>query len=297
VKFTPYSIHQISVTGDYAIVVLGPVEIDFLGTGVSKCLSCETHDKLSKDPTMIYVFSLLSTDPEEKPITIPIPPPDNFFVFHHINAILHDDGHNMDLDMCVYFTMNNIATNHVLGNLKDMYSPATRDGLIANCDAIRRVSFDIKAKIVTKSQDFSITDAHSNSYRIELASPNPNLFGKPYCYIYAPTNHMLGSSRYEDMGILKVDLCVAQQINAQLIVQGTPTVVSSWSERGVYLGEPLFVPNPQSTTEDDGVVLVLGRNGTSKSVLLILDAKDLTLRSKILAPFPLMFETHGRFIA
>ena len=228
---------------------------------------------------------------------ISIPPPDNFFTFHHINAILHDDGHMVDLDMCIYFTVDNIVTDYVLGNLGDMYSPDTRDGLTENCDAIRRVSIDLNTKMTT-FQDFAITDANGISYRLELVSLNPKHLGKPYCYIYAPTSHIYGSSRYEDMGILKVDLCTAERLNSKFLPTGTPTVVSSWSQEGVYVGEPLFVPNPQGSLEDDGVVLVMGRNGTTQeSVLLILNAKDLTLKSKAHAPFPLMFEFHGRFIS
>ena len=64
----------------------------------------------------------------------------------------------------------------------------------------------------------------------------------------------------------------------------------------MYLGEPIFVPNPTGLTEDSGSLLVINRDGmTNKSQLLIIDAISFEVVAQIDAPFPLMFEFHGQF--
>jgi carotenoid cleavage dioxygenase-like enzyme len=103
--------------------------------------------------------------------------------------------------------------------------------------------------------------------------------------MYAPTFHVEGSSRYEDMGILKINICASSENS-----------VTVWRELDVYVGEPLFVPDPLGSTEDDGVLLVVSKDATKKaSKLLVIDAKSMTKVAEVNAPFPLMFEFHGKF--
>jgi len=47
-----------------------------------------------------------------------------------------------------------------------------------------------------------------------------------------------------------------------------------WSQHGHSGGEPIFVPNPDGTKEDDGILLSVVLNGhTGKSYLAVLDAR------------------------
>lgn len=53
----------------------------------------------------------------------------------------------------------------------------------------------------------------------------------------------------------------------------------TWCENNCYPSEPIFVPSPQSASEDDGVILaslVWGKGETNRTGLLVLDAKTLT---------------------
>lgn len=53
----------------------------------------------------------------------------------------------------------------------------------------------------------------------------------------------------------------------------------TWCENNCYPSEPIFIPSPDSLSEDDGVILssmVWGRGQTNRVGLLVLDAKTLT---------------------
>ena len=107
--------------------------------------------------------------------------------------------------------------------------------------------------------------------------------------MYAPVKHFAGSPRYEDMGIVKVDLCVTD---------GLVSVVGTFHQDNMYVGEPIFVPDPNSNKEDGGVLLVITRTISNKmddSHLIVLNATDMNLISKIKAPFTLPFEFHGNY--
>lgn len=280
IKFTPYSIHALTVGGDYAFLVIGPVEINFLQTGTGLCLSCATYSHLDDGKTMIYVFPLDESLGQEVKI---IESPQTFFSFHHINGVM--TGNNMQLDLCTYLSMDGVIGEHVLGNLADVMDPNTRNNMPSFCTNVHRLQIDIEAEKVVSIEDINLQDAAGVTYTTELASINPNYVGKPYCYFYSLTTHMNGSDKYEDIGILKVDMCSGKG------------VISSFYQQGVYVGEPIFVPNPNGVDEDDGVLLVLGRFGEEDiSKLLVLDAKNLmSVLAEVTAPLKHMFEFHGKF--
>ena len=281
IKFTPYSIHAITVAGDYAFVVVGPVELEFLKTRRTLCTSCSTSDNIEEGTTMIYVFPL-DSNMEQK--VKEIESPQSFFAFHHVNGIINGDI--AQIDLCTYLSMEGVIGENVLGNLRDLMDPDTRNSMASFCTNVWRLQIDIKENKVTSIEDIPIMDAATNvKYHTELISINPSYIGKPYCFFYSVTTHMNGSNKYEDIGILKVDVC------------GGKGVISSYYKNGVYLGEPIFVPNPQGVDEDDGVVLVLARYGEEDvSKMLVLDAKNLmNVLAEVTAPLKHMFEFHGKF--
>ena len=209
IDFTQYSIHHLSMAGGYAFMVLAPVEIKFLKTGVTTCLSCSAKDNLdSGTPTKVLVYSLVQGD--ENPVNvIDIDETDAFFVFHHINAVLTGDD-EVTLDVCAYSNMDGIIGEHVLGNLEDLNDQATRNSMTTNCDILRRITIDLSVMKVKSISDVPVSDNNGNSYRIELPTVSPNYVSKSYCYVYANTNHMNGSPLYEDIGVLQFRVLFAQ---------------------------------------------------------------------------------------
>lgn len=67
-----------------------------------------------------------------------------------------------------------------------------------------------------------------------------------------------------------------------------------WWEDGTYPGEPVFVPSPGSSGEDDGVLLSVVLDAhRNRSFLLVLDAATLVEIGRAECPHPIPFGFHG----
>ena len=62
-------------------------------------------------------------------------------------------------------------------------------------------------------------------------------------------------------------------------------------------GEPLFVPRPGGTDEDDGALLAMGTDADGGTSLYVLDARDMRLLARCRAPVPLPAGFHGQWVA
>ncbi len=291
----PYSIHSLAVTGDYAVLVLGRVELDFVETGMKLCVSCAAHDKLHEEPTLVYVFQLsgesldIHTQPE---MSFEIPKEEAFFVFHYVNTYMKQDDSSdvLMVDMCAYTSMDGVLGDHVLGDMHNIMTPTIRNTMPYNCDALKRMEIDLKNKTLSQIRDLSTTDADGFQYRLELVGINPLYSGKPACWGYGFTMHVENSPRYSDMGIAKINLCTTGSDEVG--------VSNLFHQKNVYVGEPVFVPDPsQPDVEDAGSLLVVSKNGTSGDTnLLVINAKTMELVASVTAPIPTMFEFHGKFV-
>ncbi|KAK9702065.1 hypothetical protein K7432_011422 [Basidiobolus ranarum] len=72
-----------------------------------------------------------------------------------------------------------------------------------------------------------------------------------------------------------------------------------WEHHGCTPSEPIFIPRPNPTSEDDGILLSVildGNNGTS--FLLVLDAKELTeiARASFSQKHVVPIGFHGRYM-
>jgi carotenoid cleavage dioxygenase-like enzyme len=69
-----------------------------------------------------------------------------------------------------------------------------------------------------------------------------------------------------------------------------------WHEDNTYPGEPVFVPRPKSTEEDDGVVLsVLLDAKKGNSFLLILNARSFEELGRVEVPHHIPIGLHGQY--
>ena len=98
----PYSIHAIAVADGKAAMILGPVELDFLKTGIELCVSCASHSELMADggnaTGKIFVFDVEGDDlgVHTAPVVdIDVPAEEAYFVFHYVNAFVTEEvvGH------------------------------------------------------------------------------------------------------------------------------------------------------------------------------------------------------------
>lgn len=86
-----------------------------------------------------------------------------------------------------------------------------------------------------------------------------------------------------------------ENVSNQLIKIDTTTGQSwIWHEEDNYPGEPVFVPSPGATGEDQGVLLSVVLDGLKgKSYLLVLDAKNLEEVGRAEVPHHIPFGFHG----
>ncbi|XP_042330816.1 beta,beta-carotene 9',10'-oxygenase isoform X2 [Sceloporus undulatus] len=103
--------------------------------------------------------------------------------------------------------------------------------------------------------------------------------GKKYRYFYGcGFGHLIGDS------LIKIDLNTKE--------------MKIWQEDGMYPSEPVFVPEPNSATEDSGVILsvVLTPKQNQGNFLLVLDAKDFTELGRAEVPVQIPYGFHGIFV-
>ncbi len=185
-----------------------------------------------------------------------------FFSFHHVNA--YEQNGEIVLDMCVYegasivdaLRLENIMT-------KEQAFPLSY---------LRRFILNLQSNTAASQQLSDRT--------IELPRINyPRNSTRPYRYVYGATT----DNMYDFLnGAVKIDL------------QNDTAAV--WHEAGMYPGEPVFVARPQSTEEDDGILLSMVLDSKAgSSFLLGMDARDLsgTFRASLPHHIPLGF--HGNF--
>jgi carotenoid cleavage dioxygenase-like enzyme len=189
---------------------------------------------------------------------------DAFFAFHHVNAFEENDA--VMLDVSAYRDAS------VIGDF--MLARLLEEG--AHFDAppslkrFRLVPGTASAEVVPLADAFT-----------ELPTIAPSLATKPYAYAYGVDARPQAAWSAFD-SIVKVD-----------VRDGT---VLRWSAPETYPGEPVFVPRPGGTDEDDGVVLSVvldARAGTSS--LLVLDARTLAECARAHVPHHIPFGFHGLF--
>jgi carotenoid cleavage dioxygenase-like enzyme len=189
---------------------------------------------------------------------------DPFFTFHVANAF--EDGADTVIDYCAYEDSSFIDT--------------------LRTDAMARAPFDARAKLVR----MRLTPGRERA-RIEplgdVAFEFPNVAyrrknGQPYGVVWgaaiAPSGKTWSSS------VQRVDLA-------------NDCAVTTFEEPGWVFGEPVFVPRPDGTAEDDGVILTVGSSlDRDATALAILDAHSLDVVAWAEVPLATPLGFHGSYV-
>ncbi len=182
---------------------------------------------------------------------------DPFFAFHHVNAY-EADG-EIVVDVSVYPDA---------AIVEQLYLDRVRVGMPVQGAELRRF----------RIRDGRVTHERWIDEPLELAQINYEQHNeRPYRYAWG-----VGYGEGWIDRIVKADV---GERSAQV-----------WREPGLYPGEPVFVGRPDQRAEDDGVLLSVvldPERGTS--LLLVLDAADLTELARAEVPHHIPFSFHGRF--
>ncbi|ANB01747.1 carotenoid oxygenase family protein [Ectothiorhodospira sp. BSL-9] len=186
------------------------------------------------------------------------------FAFHHINAF-EDQAGRLRVDLAAY------PDDDVIRRL--YLEPLRRGWREPACGEAWRFTLDLQKGTAECTR---LAERGLELPRIH----GDRCSGRDYRYVYGTGNHVPGALTDE---LVKLD-----------VSQGTHQV---WSETDCYPGEAVFVPRPEATDEDDGVLLsVILEADTGTSSLLILDARSLEERARATLPFHLPFGFHGEFL-
>jgi carotenoid cleavage dioxygenase-like enzyme len=188
---------------------------------------------------------------------------DPFFVFHTINAF--EDGDDVVVDLCAHDDASIIELLEL-----DRLRAGTAHGSLA-----------ARPLRLTLGADGGVASRALAGVDLELPRINYRGFnGRPYRYAYGGS---AGDAAFLKR-LVKID-----------VTDGSYAV---WDEPGAWAGEPVFVPRPGATAEDDGVVLsVVLDTEAEASFLLVLDGASFAEIARARAPHHIPFGFHGQFFS
>jgi all-trans-8'-apo-beta-carotenal 15,15'-oxygenase len=233
-------IHDFAITPNYCIFFQNPVGFNpfpFL-LGLKGAAECVKFQP--EKPTKIVI---IPRDPRSgEPVQIL--ETKSGFVFHHANAF-EIDG-RISIDSICYPTFPEVEPGK---DFRDVNFDTLTPG------QLWRFELDLPAKQVSSKL--------IESRCCEFPTINPANVGRPYRYAYLGAAQMpTGNAPLQS--ILKLDL----ETGNQQLWTAAPTG---------YVNEPVFVPRPGGTQEDDGWLIAMVYDGArDRSAVVVLDAADLT---------------------
>ncbi|CAO3573040.1 unnamed protein product [Mortierella alpina] len=196
---------------------------------------------------------------------------DPFYAFHIVNA--WDEGDDIYVDLASYKD-HTVIGDYYIDNLRNETSgkppqqAVLRRYKLSNISKHASLSALSSRKTPPKPAPAKITFQLDESINFELPSINPCRYLKSYQFAYGVNRSGMNKTLIYDR-IIKVDL--------HKVAKGDQTTCAqSWIEDQCTPSEPVFVPTPGGTKEDDGVLLSIVLHGRRRTgFLLILDAQTL----------------------
>lgn len=267
VKKMPYQ-HSILSTERYAVIFATPLYMD-TKTLLSSFVARRSLIFNKDEQTTVYVVDI-KTGQEHTIQT------ETVFSMHYLNAyeidnntIFMDVASYPDGSVVAFFEMDNIMNKTKRDSAP--YKPS-----------LKRYKIDILGKKI-KPMSFGVNPRVPHVNMMDMPTINERYRSKPYCYAYG----VVFKSDFKTFGnfsIVKKDVCGS---SGDL----------SWNVADQYPMESWFVPDPNGSREDDGVLLTPMLDGKlGKSYLVILDPKTMKPISKAQLPILVPFHFHGRFI-
>lgn len=186
-----------------------------------------------------------------------------FYMFHHVNAFEKDGTIVMDI---ITHKDHAIIPSTLLNRLRqketNFYPPSN----------LERFTLDLKANKVTSRVISTKT--------IEMPTIADGIAGlNDYTYVYGISS--LQPNEFSNQ-LIKIN-----------IADGTHVI---WQASNCYPSKPVFVAKPNTTGEDDGVILsVVYDSAAQNSFLLVLNAHTFQEQARALLPHHIPFGLHGTY--
>ena len=303
-SFTPVSgvasyMHSFGLTDSHAVFVEQAIGFDMgeMAKGKSMIEGMPVNYSM---PTFFHAVPLAGGDI----VTVRSP---FSFTFNHVANTVHDTAADeLVLDIAEVFR----STHLMVGGAFDIWLNKTRRDTEINFEAMRfRIPLGSNISNISKSNNSSSSSSSSSSSArmasatvqgllgrdvveecrakecdlIRLPRINPRFQGQPYCFLYGMQTRW-GGGPFASQSVVKVDVC-----KHEIHDLGTHAP-------GQYPHELVFVPRPDGTAEDDGVLighLLDGPNNASS--LQIIDARTKLQVARARLPLRLGEMIHGDF--
>jgi all-trans-8'-apo-beta-carotenal 15,15'-oxygenase len=231
-------IHDFVITENYCIFFQNPVKFNPIpfALGISSAAQCIKFQK--NQPTRIIIIPRKTQTENVKVLETQAG-----FIFHHVNAF--ELRNEIIIDSICYESLTEVEPN----------------------SDYRKTDFDTNSPPQLWRFNLNLSENKVQNQLIdprptEFPTIHPNYVGKSYRYLYSAAAHQ-STVNAPLQAIFKVDL---ESGRKQL-----------WSAapRG-FIGEPIFIPRPNSQTEDDGWLIALVYDAEHhRSDVVILDAENL----------------------
>ena len=122
-----------------------------------------------------------------------------------------------------------------------------------------------------------VADTHINHY-FEFSNINPAYYTKPYQYAYLTHNAFVLQG-----SVVKLNV-------------NTGGIIKKELPDGLFPTEPIFVPDPKGTEEDDGVILMSGMDGgNEKGFIMVYNASNMEVLYQGMSPKKTLIGLHSKF--
>lgn len=190
---------------------------------------------------------------------------DPFFAFHHVNAF--EQHGELFVDLAAYDDPSIIDRLY-------MENVTADDASVPVDSQLRRYRVPLTVSRLPREETLSEVAFDLPRYDYERCA------GRSYRIAYGAGTKQ-GTRDFINQ-VVKLD-----------VERGTAT---TWYEDGMYPGEPVYVPAPGASTEDDGVILSVVLDGEQgRSFLLLLDAETFEEQARAMVPQHIPFGFHGQF--
>lgn len=278
-RLKPSYVHSFGMTDNHFVFVEQPVKINLLKFLSAWSVRGATYmDCFESNESMGTWLHLATKDPAEYLSSHKFRT-SAFNIFHHINT--YEDEGFIVVDLCTWKGHDFVYDYLYLANIKQEWEEVKKAAMRAPQPEVRRyvLPLDIHKEEQGKnlvSLPYTTATAVLNSDGTIWLEPEVLFSGPRQAFEFPQINYSLCSGKkYSFAYGLGLNHFIPDRI-VKLNVQTKETLM--WQEEDCYPSEPLFVPTPGATEEDDGVLLsIVVKPGAERpGFLLVLDAVKLT---------------------
>jgi len=261
-------IHSFSITENHLVMFFYPFTVDpskFLEVNFHLMEAAKWNEH---EQTDIYIIHLKTGQVQSIPAK-------TLYSYHHINAYEINNGTEIVLDMSPSDPFNLVNYTSLDNMLNPPEVPTGINGSTCGPNEVTRYVINLGANYVETSTFVNVIQSDYIN-RFDFPTINENYRGRKYCIVYG-----VSAFDYFRTALVKKNVCDS-------------TLDKIWHMNNHYVSEMYFIPDPEDTAEDSGVLVSIVFDGVpERSYLLMLDASTFTQLDRAYLPHNIPWSAHG----